>query len=67
MPELPTIGKQKCTMIAHGKTVCKGKIQEATQMPRHKTVVELSMKRAEGNTYYEIIRKNVDLHELICS
>lgn len=53
-------------MIAHGKTVCKGKIQETTQMPRHKTVVELSMKRAEGNTYYEIIRKNVDLHELIC-
>lgn len=51
--------------ITNCKTVCKHEIQEATQMPRHRTVVKLSIEHAEENIYYEIIGKNKDLHEQI--
>lgn len=53
--------------IIQCKIVCKCKIQEINKMSRLRRMVELSMEYAEGNTYYEITRKNEDLCELIWS
>lgn len=48
--------------IIQCKIACKCKIKEINQVPRHRTVVKLSIEYAEGNTYYEIIRKVEDLY-----